>query len=144
MGLQRVGHDWANFTLHRVKVKGWKFVKLSSGHRTGKGQFSSQFQKDNAKECSNYHIIALISHASKIMLKILQTRLQQYVNWELPDVQPRFIKCRGTRVQIANIHWIIEKARKFQKNIYFWFHQFSSVQSLSRVRLSATPWIAAH
>ena len=68
-----------------------------------------------AKECSNYHTIALISHASKVILKILQARLQQYVNRELPDVQARFRKGRGTRVQIANIHWIIEKAREFQK-----------------------------
>ena len=76
-------------------------------------------KKGNAKECSNYHRIALISHASKVMLKILQARLQQYVNRELPDVQAGFRKGRGTRDQIANIHWIIEKAREFQKNIYF-------------------------
>ena len=67
----------------------------------------------NAKECSNYCIIALISHASKVMLKILQARLQQYVNHELPDVQAGFRKGRGTRDQIVNIHWIIEKAREF-------------------------------
>ena len=78
-------------------------------------------EKGNAKECSNYHIIALISHASKIMLKILQARLQQHVNCELPDVQAGFRKGRGTRDQIANIHWIIKKAREFQKNIYFCF-----------------------
>ena len=89
------------------------FGKLSSGHRTGKGQFSLQSQKGNAKECSNYHTIALISHASKVMLKILQARLQQYVNHELPDVQAGFRKRRGTRDQIANIHWIIEKAGEF-------------------------------
>jgi len=70
-------------------------------------------KKGNAKECSNYHTIALISHASKVMLKILQARLQQYVNRELPDVQADFRKGRGTRDQIANIHWIIEKAREF-------------------------------
>ena len=74
----------------------------------------------NTKKCSNYHTVALISHASKVMLKILQTRLQQYVNCELPDVQVRFRKCRRTWDQIANICWIIRKARKFQ-NIYFWF-----------------------
>ena len=74
-----------------------------------------------AKECSNYHTIALISHASKVMLKILQARLQQYVNCDLPDVQAGFRKGRGTRDQIANIRWIMEKAREFQKNIYFWF-----------------------
>ena len=71
----------------------------------------------NAKECSNYRTIALISHASKVMLKILQARLQQYVNRELPDVQAGFRKGKGTRDQIASIYWIIEKAREFQKNI---------------------------
>ena len=74
-------------------------------------------KKGNAKECSNYHKIALISHATKIMLKILQARLQQFMNCEIPDVQAEFRKSRGTRDQIANIHWIIEKAREFQKNI---------------------------
>ena len=74
-------------------------------------------KKGNAKEYSNYRTIALISHASKVMLKILQARLQQYVNCEPPDVQAGFRKGRGTRDQIANIHWIIEKAREFQKNI---------------------------
>ena len=78
-------------------------------------------KKGNAKECSNYCTIALISHASKGMLKILQVRLQQYMNHELPDVQARFRKDRGTRVQIANIHWITKRAREFQKNIYFCF-----------------------
>ena len=73
------------------------------------------------KECSNYCTIALISHASKGILKILQARLQQYVNWELPDVQAGFRKGRGTREQIANIRWITEKAKVFQKNIYFYF-----------------------
>ena len=73
--------------------------------------------KGNAKECSNYHTIALFSHASKVMLKILQARLQQYVNRELPDVQAGFRKGRGTRDQMANICWIMEKAREFQKNI---------------------------
>ena len=78
-------------------------------------------KKGNAKECSNYHTIALISHASKVMLKILQARLQQYMNSELPDVQAGFRKGRGARDQIANICWIIEKAREFQKKIYFCF-----------------------
>ena len=76
-------------------------------------------KKGNPKECSNYCTIALISHTSKIMLKILQARLQQYMNCELPDVQAAFRKVRGTRDQIANICWIIEKAREFQKNVYF-------------------------
>ena len=75
----------------------------------------------NGKECANYHITVLISHASKVMLKIFQARLQQYVNRELPDVQAGFQKGRGTRDQIANIHWVMEKAREFQKNIYFCF-----------------------
>ena len=78
-------------------------------------------KKGNAKECSNYRTIALISHASKVMLTILQARLQQYVNRELPDVQAGFTKGRGARDQITNICWIIEKAREFQKNIYFCF-----------------------
>jgi len=78
------------------------------------------FKKGNAKECSNYHTIELIPHTSKVILKILQARLQHYVNRELPDVQAGFQK-RGTRNQIANIHWIIEKAKKFQKNIYLYF-----------------------
>ena len=87
---------------------------------TGLEKFSFHSNtKDNAKECSNYHTIALISQASKVMLKILQDRLQQYVNRELPDVQAGFRKGKGTRDQIANIRWIIEKAREFQKNIYF-------------------------
>ena len=72
-------------------------------------------KKGNAKECSNYHTIALISHTSKVMLKILQARLQQYMNLELPDVQAGFRKGRGTRDQIANIHWIIKKARVSEK-----------------------------
>ena len=82
-------------------------------------------KKGSAKECSNYHTIALISHASKVMLKIPQARLQQYVNRELPDVQAGFTKRRGTRDQIANIHWIMEKAREFQKNIYFCFIDYA-------------------
>ena len=82
-------------------------------------------KKGNAKECSNYHTIALISHASKVMLKILQARLQQFVNHELPDAQAGFRKGRGTRDQIANIRWIMEKGREFQKNIYFCFIDYA-------------------
>ena len=82
-------------------------------------------KKGNAKECSNYCTIALISHASKVMLKILQARLQQDVNRELPDVQAGFRKGRGTRDQIVNIQWIIEKAREFHKNIYFCFIDYA-------------------
>ena len=81
-------------------------------------------KKGNAKKCSNYRTIALISHASKVMLKILQARFQQYVNRELPDGQAGCRKSRGTRNQIANIHWIIEKAREFQKN-YFCFIDYT-------------------
>ena len=87
-----------------------------------KVSFHSNPKKGNAKECSIYHTIALVSHASKVMLKILQARYcQQYLNHELPDVQAGFRKGRGTRNQIANICWIIKKARALQKNIYFCF-----------------------
>ena len=97
----------------------WKIQKWS---QDWKGSiFMPIPKKGNAKECSDYHTIVLISHASKIMLKILQARLQQYVNCELPDVQAGFRKGRGTRDQIAKIHWIIETARELQKNIYFCF-----------------------
>ena len=91
-----------------------------------RGQFLFQIpKKGNAKECSNDRTIALISHASKVMLKILQARLQQYGNHELPDVQAGFRKGRGSRDQIANIHWIIKKAREFQENIYFCFIDYA-------------------
>ena len=82
-------------------------------------------KKGNAKECSNYRTIALISHASKVMLKILQVRLQQYVNGKIPDFQASFRKGTGTRDQIANIRWIMEKGREFQKNIYFGFIDYA-------------------
>ena len=82
-------------------------------------------KKGSAKECSNYHTIALISHTTNVILKILQGRLQQYVTRELPDVQAGFRKGRGTRDQIANLRWIIEKAREFQKNIYFCFTDYA-------------------
>ena len=82
-------------------------------------------KKGNVKECSNYCTIALISHASKVVLKILQVRLQQYVNHELPDVQAGLRKGRGTRDQMANMHWIIKKAREFQKNVYFCFIDYA-------------------
>ena len=103
-----------------------KSGKLSSGQRTGKGSvFIPIPKKGNAKEYSNYRTTALISHASKVTLKILQARLQEYVNCELPDVQAGFRKGRRTRDQIANIRWIIEKAREFQKNIYFCFIDYA-------------------
>ena len=84
-----------------------------------------QEKKGNAKECSNYHTVALISQASYKMLKILQARLQQYMNCELPDVQAGFSKGRGTRDQIANICWIMKTAGEFQKNIYFCFIDYA-------------------
>ena len=82
-------------------------------------------KKGNAKECSNYCTIALISHAIKVMLKILQARLQQYLNCEFPDVQAGFRKGKGTKDKIANIRWIMEKAREFQKNIYSCFIDYA-------------------
>ena len=102
-----------------------RFGKLSSGHRTGKGVSIPIPKKGNARECSNYHTIVLISHPRKVVLKILQVRLQQYVRQELPEVQAGFRKGRGTRDQITNFHWIIEKAREFQKNIYFCFIDYA-------------------
>ena len=97
-----------------------KFAKLISGHRTGERSiFISIPTKDNVKECFNYCATAPISNASKVMLKILQARLQQYLSQELPDVQAGFQRGIGIRDQITNIHWILEKASEFQRNIYF-------------------------
>ena len=84
-----------------------------------KVSFHSNSKESQCQKCSNYCTIAFISHASKVMLKVLQAKLQQYLNRELPDVQAGFRKGRGTRDQIANIHWIIEKAREFQKKHIF-------------------------
>ena len=108
-----------------------KFGKLSRGHRTGKGPVSFQSQRKTDKESSNYCTVALISHASKVMLKILQARLQQQVNQELPDVQAGFRKGRGTIDQIPSICWIIEKARELQKNIYFCFIDYTNAFDFS-------------
>ena len=102
--------------LHSIRQQIWKTQQWPQDWK--RSVFIPISKKGNAKECSNYRTIALISHASKVTLKILQTRLQQYVNHELPDVQAGFSKGRGTRDQIANVYWIIEKAREFQKNIY--------------------------
>ena len=103
-----------------------KFGELSSGHRTGTGEFFIPIpKKGNTKECSNYCTIELISYASKVMLKILQARLQHYMHWELLDVQAGFRKGRGARDQIANIWWIIEKAKVFQRNIYVCFIDYT-------------------
>ena len=90
-----------------------------------KVSFHSNPKERQCKECSKYHTIALILHTSKVMLKILQARLQQYMNCELPDVQAGFRKGRGTRDSIANIRWIMEKAREFQRNIYFCFSDYA-------------------
>ena len=101
-----------------------RFRKCSSGHRK-RSVFIPIPKKGNVKECSNYCTIALISHTSKVMLKNLQARLQQYANCELPDVQAGFRKGRGTRDQSVNLLWIIKKAREFQKNIYFGFIDYA-------------------
>ena len=98
-----------------------KFGKLRNCHRRKRSVFIPIPKKGNAKECSNHCTISPISHFSKVMIKILQARLQQYMNWELPDVQVGFRKGRRTRDKIANICWIIGKAREFQKNAYFCF-----------------------
>ena len=111
--------DDAVKVLNSICQQIWK-TQQAIGHRK-RSVFTPVPKKGNVKECSNYRTIALISHASKVMLKILQARIQLYVNHELPDVQIGFRKDRRTREQIANIHWIIKKAREFQKNIYFCF-----------------------
>ena len=111
--------DDAMKVLHSIRQQIWKTEQWPQDWKMS--VFIPVPKKGNAKECSNYCTIALISHASKATLKILQARLQQYVNSELPDVQAGFKKGRGSRDQIANIHWIIQKAREFQKNIYFCF-----------------------
>ena len=105
--------------LHSICQQIWKTQQWPQDQK--RSVFNPIPKKGNAKECSNYHTIALISHASKVMLKILQARLQQYVNCELPDVQAGFRNGRRTRDQIANICWIMEKSREFQKNIYVSF-----------------------
>ena len=117
--------DDAVKVLHSICPQIWKTQQWPEDWK--RSVFIATPKKGNAKECSNYHTIALITHSSKVMLKILQCRLQQYMNCELPDVQAGFRKGRGTRDQIANICWIIKKAREFQKNIYF---RFTDCQSL--------------
>ena len=109
--------------LHSICQEIWKTQQWPQDWK--KSTFIPIPEKGNAKECSNYHAIVLISHISKVMLKILQARLQQYMNYELPDVQDGFRKGRGIRDQIANICWIMEKAREFQKNIYFCFLDYA-------------------
>ena len=109
--------------LHSVSQQIWKAQQWPQDWK--RSVFIPTPKKGNPKECSNYRTIALISHARKVMLKILQARLQQYMNRELPDVQGGFRKGRGTRDQIANVFWKIEKAREFQKNIYFCFIDYA-------------------
>ena len=111
--------------LHSICQKIWKTQQWPRDWK--RSIFIPISKKGSTKECSNYHTIALISHASNVILKILQARFQQYVNRELPDVQAGFTKGRGTRDHISNIHWIIEKAREFQKNIYFFFIDYAEV-----------------
>ena len=115
--------DVAVKVLHSICQQTWKTQQSQQDWK--RSVYIPIPKKGNAKECSNYRTIAFISHSSKVTLKILQARLQQYVNQELPDVQDRFRKGRGTRDQIANICWIIKRAREFQKNIYFCFIDYA-------------------
>ena len=115
--------DDAVKVLHSICQQIWKTQQWP--HDWKRSVFIPIPKKGNAKECSNYHTIALISHASKVMIKILQARLQQYVNHEFPDVPGGFRKGRGTRDQMANICWIMEKGREFQTNIYFCFIDYA-------------------
>ena len=115
--------DDAMKVLHSICQQIWKTQQWPQDWK--RSVFISIPKKGNPKECSNYCTIALISHASKVMLKILRARLQQYLNCELPDIQAGFRKGRGTRDEIANICWIIKKAREFQKNIYFCFTDYA-------------------
>ena len=121
--LLQILKDDAVKVLHSVWQQIWKTQQWPQDWK--RSVFIPISKKGNAKECSNYRTVALILHSSQVMLKILQARLQQYVNWELPDVQVGFRKSRGTRDQIANIRWIMEKAREFQKNIYFCFIDYA-------------------
>ena len=115
--------DDAVKVLHSIWQQIWKTPQWSQEWK--RSVFIPIPKKGNAKECSNYCTIVLISHMSKVMLKILQATLQQYVNQELPDIQAGFKKGKGTRDQMANICWIIEKASEFQKNIYFCFIDYA-------------------
>ena len=121
--LSQILKDDAVKILHPICQQIWKTQQWPQDWK--KSVFIPIPKKGNAKECSNYHTIAHISYANKIMLKILQVRLQQYVNQEFPDVQGGFRKGRGTRDQIANICWLIKKANEFQKNIYFCFIDYA-------------------
>ena len=111
--------------LHSICQQIWKAQQWPKDWK--RSVFISILDKGNFKECSNYHSIALISHAKKVMLKILKARLQQYLNHELPDAPAGFRKGRRARDQIANICWIVKKAREFQKHIYFCFIDYASL-----------------
>ena len=114
--------------IHLVKAMVFQIWKIQQWPQDWKRSvFIPIPKKGNARECSNSHTIALTLHSNKVMLKILQARLQQYVNRELPDGQGGFNKGRGTRDQIANIRWITKKAREFQKNIYFCFIDYAKL-----------------
>ena len=115
--------DDAVKVLHSICQQIWKTQQWPQDWK--RSVFIPIPKKGNAKECSNYRTIALISHGSKVMLKILQARIRQYVNCELKDVRTGFRKGRGTRYQIANIHWSIKITREFQKNIYFCFIDYA-------------------
>ena len=123
--------DDAMKVLHSICQQIWKTQQWPQDWK--RSVFISIPKKCNAKECSNYRTVALISHASKVMLKILQTRLQQYLNCVLPDVQAGFRKGRGTRDQIANIHWIIKKARESSRK--------TSISALLTMPKPLTVWI---
>ena len=116
--LVQILKDDAVKVLHSICQQSWKTQQWPQDWK--RSVFIPIPKKGNAKECSNYHTIVLISHTTKVMLKILQARLQQYMNHELPDVQAGFRKGRGTRDQIASIHWIVKQTTEFKRNIYFW------------------------
>ena len=121
--LFQILEDDAVKVLHSICQQIWKTQQCPQDWK--RSVFIPIPKQGNVKECSNYCTIALISHDNKVTLKTLQARLQQYMNCELPDVQAGFKKGRGTRDQIANIHWVIKKAREFQKNIYFCFIDYA-------------------
>ena len=116
--------DDAVKVLHSICQQIWKTQQWPQDWK--RSVFIPIPKKGNAKECSKYHTIELISHANKVMFKILQAGLQQYVNWELPDAQAGFRKGRGTKDHIANVHWMIGKAREYQKNIYYCFIDYAN------------------
>ena len=119
--------------LHSICQKIWKTQQWPQDCK--RSIFIPIPKKGDAKECSNYHTTALISHASKVMLKILQARLQKYMNWELPDVQAGFRKSRGTRDLIVNICWITEKSREFPPKIYFFTDYTEAFDSVDHNKL---------